>query len=152
MAKSLAHNQAHLLRNLLEGKTSPSRLTPAMAVALASLGALDLKEGKLVVTDKAKRILVRNDKRADQLSCDSEVARVLQNEILIEKGIVTQHRQVWEAVGLERFTRTQVLNSLRSLRAGGFLKSFKPSGNNFQVFWARKEVHPVPAFEVNAAK
>jgi hypothetical protein len=152
MARTIQSTQAQVIRELLDGDTTPSRLTPAVAVALSNLGALELKSGRLAVTDKAKRLLSRNEKRAAQLKCDSEVARVLQNEILTEKGIITQHRQVWEAVGQKEFTRAQVLNSLRSLRAVGFLKSFKPSGNNFQVFWSRKsdlESWEVADFEVN---
>jgi len=149
MAKNITLSQASVLRALLDGETTPSRLTPAVAVALATAGALELKGSRLAVTDKAKRVLSRNDKRSNQLSCDSEVARVLQDEILVAKGIVAQHRQVWEAVGQKEFTRAQVLNSLRSLRAVGFLKSFKPSGNNFQVFWARKVELPAAEFEAN---
>ena len=154
MARHIKSNQADVIRSLLEGETTPSRLTPAVAVALASLGAIELQAGRLTVTDKAKRLLSRHSTRSIQLSCDSEVARVLKDEILVAKGIVAQHRQVWEAVGLGSYTRGQVLKSLRSLRDVGFLKSFKPSGNNFQVFWARKEELPEtkPMFEVNTAK
>jgi hypothetical protein len=151
MARTINDNTANTLSSLLAGETTPSRLTPAVAVALSKLGCLELDSGRLAVSDKAARVLARYDKRSSQLSCDSEVARVLQDEILIEKGIVTQHRQVWEAVGQDKFSRDQVLSALRSLRDVGFLKSFKPSGNNFQVYWARKVDLPEPAeFEVSS--
>jgi len=151
MARTINDNTANTLSSLLAGETTPSRLTPAVAVALSKLGCLELDSGRLAVSDKAARVLARYDKRSSQLSCDSEVARVLQDEILTEKGIACQHRQVWESVGQTKFSRDQVLSSLRSLRDVGFLKSFKPSGNNFQVYWARKEDLPAPTeFEVNS--
>jgi hypothetical protein len=151
MAHSINNKTALTLSSLLAGETTPSRLTPAVAVALSKIGCLELLSGRLEVSDKAARVMARYDKRSSQLSCDSEVARVVQDEILTERGFVCQHRQVWEAVGQNKFSRDQVLSALRSLRAVGFLKSFKPSGNNFQVFWARKNDLPEPAeFEVNS--
>jgi hypothetical protein len=151
MARTINDQTATTLSSLVAGKTTPSRLTPAVAVALSKIGCLELNDGTLVVSAKATRVLSRFAKRSSQLSCDSEVARVIQDEILIERGFACQHRQVWEAVGQNKFSRDQVLSALRSLRDVGFLKSFKPSGNNFHVFWARKNDLPEPAeFEVNS--
>ena len=126
--------------NLINGQTTPSRLTPAIAVQLSQLGILKLDGRNLVVdVEKAKSRQARFLKRMVQLDCDSAVAKVLLEDLLTVPQGAVQHRQVWEAVGEKKFTRDQVLKSLRSLRDVGFLKSFRQSNNNFQVFWARKE-------------
>jgi hypothetical protein len=53
-------------------------------------------------------------------------------------------------MGKEDYTRDQILIALRDLRTMGFLKSFKKSNNNFQVFWALNSDEPEPAvFSVN---
>jgi hypothetical protein len=148
--KNFHHASDSCLRSLIDGTTTPSRLTPAVAVALSSLGCLELDRGRLAVTSKASRVLARMDRKRDQLRCDGTVADVLDNELLIVPHASVQHRQVWEAVGEDKFTRQQVLRSLQSLRRAAWLKSWKYSNNNFQVFWARKKDLAGPTkFEVN---
>lgn len=62
---------------------------------------------------------------------------------LLEGQEAIQHRAVWNLVGREAASRDEVLNSLRALREDGALVSFKKSGNNFQVFWAKPSAEAV---------
>ncbi len=135
MAKAIDSITAAALQELIDGTKTPSRLTPALAVNLSLLGCIENIDGRLRLTKKAQRTINRHNKQSKQTLCDALVENTLRKEILTEPGTVVQHRQVWDAVG-ESFTRGQVLSSLRTLRAQGFLKSFKASNNNFQVFWA----------------
>ena len=152
MAKQLSPSLHSSLDSLLFGSKTPSRLTPAVAVQLASLNILEVQDGKLVLNERvAFRRLDRFIKRTTQLSCNEAVLKAI-DTTLTEPGQATQHRAVWNAVGRERFNREQVLTSLQLLREQGVLRSFKASGNNFQVFWARNEEPPAGEFEVNAAK
>ena len=152
MAKQLSPSLHSSLDSLLFGSKTPSRLTPAVAVQLASLNILEVQDGQLVLNEKvARRRLARFIKRTTQLSCNEAVLKAI-DTTLTEPGQATQHRAVWNAVGREEFSREQVLTSLQLLREQGVLRSFKASGNNFQVFWARNEEAPAGEFEVNAAK
>ena len=152
MAKQLSPSLHSSLDSLLFGSKTPSRLTPAVAVQLASLNILEVQDGKLVLNEKvAFRRLDRFLKRTTQLNCNAAVLEAL-DTTLTEPGQATQHRAVWNAVGREQFSREQVLTSLQTLRDRGVLRSFKASGNNFQVYWARNEEPPAGEFEVNAAK
>jgi hypothetical protein len=101
---------------------------------------------------KAEKLEKKSQKAARQSEVTSKVIEVLEG-ILSEEGSCTQHRAVWVAVGREDHTREEILTALQSLRSDGMLKSFKKSGNNFQVFWARAEEEATAAnFDVNAAK
>ena len=152
MAKQLSPSLQAVLNSLITGTRTPSRITPAAAVQLAAFGVFDVVEGQLVLNEKvARRRQARFIKRTTQLNCNEAVLEAL-NITLTEPGQATQHRAVWNAVGREEFTREQVLTSLQLLRDQGVLRSFKASGNNFQVFWARNEEAPAGEFEVNAAK
>jgi hypothetical protein len=152
MAKQLSPSLHSSLDSLLFGSKTPSRLTPAVAVQLASLNILEVQDGQLVLNEKvARRRLARFIKRTTQLSCNEAVLKAI-DTTLTEPGQATQHRAVWNTVGREEFNREQVLTSLQLLRDQGVLRSFKASGNNFQVFWARNEEPPAGEFEVNAAK
>ena len=152
MAKQLSPSLHAVLNSLITGARTPSRITPAAAVQLAAFGVFDVVEGQLVLNEKvARRRRARFMKRTNQLNCNEAVREAL-NTTLTEPGQATQHRAVWNAVGREDFTREQVLTSLQLLRDQGVLRSFKASGNNFQVFWARNEEPPAGEFEVNAAK
>tara|TARA_B100000900_G_scaffold62342_1_gene47832 strand:- start:4145 stop:4603 length:459 start_codon:yes stop_codon:yes gene_type:complete len=152
MAKQLSPSLHSSLDSLLFGSKTPSRLTPAVAVQLAALNILEVQDGQLVLNEKvARRRMARFLKRETQFNCNVAVLEAI-NTTLTEPGQATQHRAVWNAVGREEFNREQVLTSLQILRERGVLRSFKASGNNFQVFWARNEEPPVGEFEVNAAK
>ena len=152
MAKQLSPSLHSSLDSLLFGSKTPSRLTPAVAVQLASLNILEVQDGQLVLNERvAFRRLDRFIKRTTQLNCNEAVLKAI-DTTLTEPGQATQHRAVWNAVGREEFNREQVLTSLQLLRDQGVLRSFKASGTNFQVFWARNEEAPAGEFEVNAAK
>ena len=152
MAKQLSPSLHSSLDSLLFGSKTPSRLTPVVAVQLAALNILEVQDGQLVLNERvAFRRLDRFIKRTTQLNCNEAVLKAI-DTTLTEPGQATQHRAVWNAVGREEFNREQVLTSLQLLRDQGVLRSFKASGNNFQVFWARNEEAPAGEFEVNAAK
>jgi len=149
MATQINSSTAKVLGLLLSEEVSPAKISALNAVRLAKLGCLEADENsRLVVTPKAARVLARFKKRSSQASCDSEVEKAL-GDILQEDGSTTQHRQVWVRVGQSRFSRDEVLTSLRSLRTEGLLRSFKSSVNNFQVFWAKNEEVPAGDFKVN---
>ena len=152
MAKQLSSSLHSSIDSLLFGSKTPSRLTPAVAVQLAALNILEVQDDKLVLNEKvARRRQARFIKRTGQFNCNVAVLKAI-DTTLTEPGQATQHRAVWNAVGREEFSREQVLTSLQILRDRGVLRSFKASGNNFQVFWARNEEPPAGEFEVNAVK
>ena len=94
---------------------------------------------------KSDRLIKKSAKAERQADVNARVTEALET-ILSEDGACTQHRAVWVAVGREDHTREEVLTALQSLRTNEVLKSFKKSGNNFQVFWTRA-VAEVPAAE-----
>ena len=149
MALKINSSTAKVLALLLDEEISPASISALNAVRLAKLGCLDAdSKSRLVVTPKAARVLARFNKRTAQARCDSAVEKSL-DSILEVDGSTTQHRQVWNSVGRDTFTRDEVLTSLRNLRTEGLLRSFKSSVNNFQVFWAKNEEVPAGDFEVN---
>ena len=140
---------ATVVSQLLAGEKTPSRLTPFIAVQLFNMGCIKMVETKLVTTPKAEKLLKRWNKKAAQVDCDNRVFGAI-NLLLTEPGQVVQHRAVWVKVGRSDWERDQVLNSLRNLRDAGILRSFKKSGNNFQVFWTLAADTPeAPTFESN---
>jgi len=52
-------------------------------------------------------------------------------------GDLFKHRSVWEAVGVESFTRSEVLAALQIHRENFLVEQVRKGDNNFQVFWAR---------------
>lgn len=152
MAKQLSPSLHLSLTDLTSGAITTLNLSPVVAVQLSALNILEVQDGQLVLNEKvARRRMARFLKRTTQLSCNEAVLKAI-DTTLTEPGQATQHRAVWNAVGREEFNREQVLTSLQLLRDQGVLRSFKASGNNFQVFWARNEEPPAGEFEVNAAK
>lgn len=85
-------------------------------------------------------------KRSDKLDAKAKQA-ARQNRVngavafavgtLLKDAESVQHRAVWNLVGRDEASRDEVLEGLRCLRTEGALMSFKKSGNNFQVFWAK---------------
>jgi hypothetical protein len=70
-------------------------------------------------------------------------------QILDTDVAMCTHRQIWTAVGRDKFEREDVLDAMRALREEGVLESVKLSGNNFQIVWKRGAAAPalaVPEF------
>ena len=96
-------------------------------------GLLSLKE--------FRRLEKKSEKMEDKLSKDirqgdvnDEVEKHLES---LEPGNLFKHRDVWEAVGVESFTRSEVLTSLQHHRENFLVTQVRKGDNNFQVFWAR---------------
>ena len=152
MAKQLSLSLQETLTDLISGSITTSNLSPVVAVQMAALNILEVQDGKLTLNEKvARRRQTRFIKRTNQFNCNVAVLEAV-NTTLTEPGQTTQHRAVWNSVGREEFNREQVLTSLQTLRDRGVLRSFKASGNNFQVFWARNEEPQAGKFEVNSAE
>ena len=148
--KTLSDILASQLNKVILGNKAPSKLTPSIVVQLTKLGCLDFVEGKVTVTARGRK-LVNKWCKAKLAAKTAEAVKVLLTKQLSDDGAVTQHRAVWVAMGKEDYTRDQILIALRDLRTMGFLKSFKKSNNNFQVFWALNSDEPEPAvFSVNS--
>lgn len=142
MARSINTFTASVISRLLNGELCPTELKTTQAIRLTKLGCIDVDDrSRLVITTKAKRVLSRYQKNRRQLTCDLRVERAIV-ELLREAGSVMQHRQVWISVGQNEYTRAEVLNSLQMYRDAGYLKSFRHSSNNFQVFWALNKDEP----------
>jgi len=122
--------------------------TLSLLLELSDRGVISFKELDRI-DKKANRLAAKAVKAKRQSDVNARVAEALET-ILSESGSATQHRAVWNAVGRDDHSREEVLTALQSLRADDVLKTFKKSGNNFQVFWARVEDKPEAAdFEVN---
>jgi hypothetical protein len=147
--KQFTTTLATAVTQLLAGEKTPSRLTPFIAVQLFNMGCIAMAGQTLATTPKAEKLLKRWNKKRAQFDCDNRVFGAI-NTLLTESGQVVQHRAIWVAVGRENWERDQVLQSLRNLRDAGVLRSFKKSGNNFQVFWTLAADEPeAAAFETN---
>ena len=93
------------------------------------------------------KTLTQLSKRSDKLDAKSKKAerqKRVNGAVAFAVGTLlkgdtesVQHRAVWNLVGREEASRDEVLDGLRHLRTEGALTSFKKSGNNFQVFWAK---------------
>ena len=84
-----------------------------------------------------KRSLKMEDKlrkEIRQIDVNDAVALFLEEQ---EPGKLFKHREVWEAVGVESFTRSEVLTSLQAHRENFLVEQVRKGDNNFQVFWAR---------------
>ena len=71
-------------------------------------------------------------KEIRQIDVNDAVARFLEEQ---EPGKHFKHREVWEAVGVESFTRSEVLASLQIHRENFLVEQVRKGDNNFQVFW-----------------
>jgi len=69
-----------------------------------------------------------------QGEANDEVEKHLES---LEPGNLFKHRDVWEAVGVESFTRAEVLAALQHHRENFLVTQVRKGDNNFQVFWAR---------------
>jgi hypothetical protein len=52
-------------------------------------------------------------------------------------GLLFKHRQLWEAIGREAFTREEVLAALHVHKENFLCEQVRKGPNNFQVFWTR---------------
>jgi len=150
MAKSLTSAQ---IEALTQATKSVDRLTRLQVFTLATSGLVDVEDGAFIITSKGDRAIKRQV-RGQALSVNVPVVMAAALEILDTNEAMCNHRQVWNAVGREKFERDDVLDSLRALREEGILDTVKLSGNNFQVFWRRGAAAPAvvtPAVEVEAA-
>ena len=147
--KTLNDTLASQLNKVILGNKAPSKLTPAVAVQLTQLGCLGFEDGKVTVTKRGRKLVTKWCKAVKAIKT-AELVRDHIKDVLTDKGAVTQHRAVWEALGRDKFSRDEILIALRDLRTIGFLKSIKKSNNNFQVFWtlAQDEAEPA-AFSTN---
>jgi len=133
MAKSLTSAQ---IEALTQATKSVDRLTRLQVFTLATSGLVDVEDGAFIITSKGDRAIKRQV-RGQALSVNVPVVMAAALEILDTNEAMCNHRQVWNAVGREKFERDDVLDSLRALREEGILDTVKLSGNNFQVFWRR---------------
>jgi len=147
--KTLNDTLASQLNKVILGNKAPSKLTPAVAIQLAQLGCLGFENGKVTVTKRGRKLVTKWCKAKLAIKT-AEAVRDLLKDKLSDPGSVTQHRAVWVAMGREDYTRDEILIALRDLRTIGFLKSYKKSNNNFQVFWAlAKDEAETATFLVN---
>jgi len=126
-----------LLLPLTTGTRKVSKLSAKQAVVLASQGLLGLNDdGALSLTDKAPKAVKAHYQALRQERVDQAVAYQL-GALLTESPNGVKHRQVWEAIGRDDCSRSEVLKSLKALRKLGAVQTICPSGNNFQQRWVR---------------
>ena len=116
---------------------------------LATTGLVDFQDGEFVLTGKAERAVKRHTR---QISLQKNIPVIAEAAlgVLDTDDRMCNHREIWNRVGRENFTRDEVLDSLRALRDEGVLRSVKLSGNNFQIVWKRGPAAPAvatPEFE-----
>ena len=150
MAKPLSSEE---IDSLIQATKNADRLTRLQVFTLATSGLIDVVDGAFVVTGKGQRALKRH---ARQAALDANVPVVAEAALAIldTNDRMCNHREIWNAVGRDKFSRDEVLDSLRALREEGILETVKLSGNNFQVFWRRGAAAPAvaaPAAVVEAA-
>jgi|TARA_R110000803_G_scaffold24710_3_gene59364 hypothetical protein len=133
MAKSLTSAQ---IEALTQATKNVDRLTRLQVFTLATSGLVDVEDGAFIITSKGGRAIKRQV-RGQALEANVPVVMAAALEILDTNEAMCNHRQIWNAVGREKFEREDVLDSLRALREEGILDTVKLSGNNFQVFWKR---------------
>ena len=94
-----------------------------------------LKDTDIVrLNKKHVRLNAKRNRDLQQAVCNDEVERFLEAQ---EPGKLFKHREIWEAVGVESFTRSEVLTSLQVHRENFLVTQVRMGDNNFQVFWAR---------------
>ena len=146
MAKPLTPAQ---IAALTQAAKNMNKLTRLQVFALAQSGLIDVQEDEFVLTGKAQRAVKRHARQA-ALDANIPVVAEAALSILNTDEAMCNHRQIWNAVGRDKFERDEVLDALRALREEGILETVKLSGNNFQVFWRRGAAAPavvVPVME-----
>ena len=138
MAKPLSNDQ---IRALTQAAKNMNKLTRLQVFALAQSGFINVEDGEFVLTGKAERAVKRYARRA-ALDANVPVIAEAAMQILDTNEAMCNHRQIWNAVGRDKFSRDEVLDALRALREEGILETVKLSGNNFQVFWRRGAAAP----------
>jgi len=138
MAKPLSNDQ---IRALTQAAKNMNKLTRLQVFALAQSGLINVADGEFVLTGKAERAVKRHSRRA-ALEANVPVVAAAAMQILDTNEAMCNHRQIWNAVGRDKFERDEVLDALRALREEGVLETVKLSGNNFQVFWRRGAAAP----------
>jgi hypothetical protein len=83
---------------------------------------------------KHVRLNKKRNQDLHQTWCDTDVERHLET---LEPGKLFKHRDVWEAVGVESYTRIEVLTSLRRHKENFLCDQVRKGHNNFHVFWTR---------------
>jgi len=84
-----------------------------------------------------KRSLKMDDKLRKQIR-QGEVNDAVEEHLeSLEPGKLFKHRSVWEAVGVESFTRDEVLTALQVHKENFLVEQVRKGPNNFQVFWTR---------------
>ena len=146
MAKPLTTEQ---LDALIQAGKSMKKITRLQVFTLATTGLLDVQDGEFVLTGKAERAVKRHTR---QISLQKNVPVIAEAalQVLDTDDRMCNHREIWNRVGRDNFTRDEVLDSLRALRDEGVLRSVKLSGNNFQIVWKRGPAAPAlaaPEFE-----
>ena len=146
MAKPLTTEQ---LDALIQAGKSMKKITRLQVFTLATTGLLDVQDGEFVLTGKAERAVKRHTR---QISLQKNIPVIAEAAlgVLDTDDRMCNHREIWNRVGRENFTRDEVLDSLRALRDEGVLRSVKLSGNNFQIGWKRGPAAPAvatPEFE-----
>jgi len=94
-----------------------------------------LKDTDVVrLNKKHVRLNKKRNQDLKQSFCDDDVEKHLES---LEPGKLFKHRSVWEAVGVESFTRSEVLTSLQRHRENFLVEQVRKGSNNFQIFWSR---------------
>ena len=146
MAKPLTTEQ---LDALIQAGKSMKKITRLQVFTLATTGLLDVQDGEFVLTGKAERAVKRHARKV-ALQKNIPVIAEAALQVLDTDDRMCNHREIWNRVGRDNFTRDEVLDSLRALRDEGVLRSVKLSGNNFQIVWKRGPAAPAvaaPEFE-----
>jgi hypothetical protein len=94
-----------------------------------------LKDTEIVrLNKKHVRLNKKRNQDLKQTYCDDDVEKHLES---LEPGKLFKHRDVWEAVGVESYTRAEVLTSLQRHKENFLCDQVRKGPNNFQVFWTR---------------
>jgi len=128
MAKSLSAAQ---VTALLQATKNSSKLTRLQVFTLATTGLIDVKDDNFVVTSKGQRAMKRQTRRIN-IEKNVPVVAEAALQILDTNEAMCNHRQIWEAVGRDKFERDEVLDAMRHLREEGILETVKLSGNTFR--------------------
>jgi hypothetical protein len=96
-------------------------------------GLLSSKEFRRL-EKKSEKMEAKLRKEIRQDEVNDEVEKHLET---LEPGKLFKHREVWEAVGVESFTRSEVLAALQIHRENFLVEQVRKGDNNFQVFWTR---------------
>ena len=147
MAKPLTSAQ---IAALTQAAKNMNKITRLQVFTLAQSGLLDVQEDEFVLTGKAERAVKRHARQA-ALDANIPVVAEAALSILNTDEAMCNHRQIWNAVGRDKFERDEVLDALRALREEGILETVKLSGNNFQVFWRRGAAAPAVVVPVEEA-